>query len=115
MIGKGCAGTWVKGTKDGMKRSVYLYQVADNQECNKKYTTNSVVAQTAVGPVIMLELVAKGIWKLEGVHGPESFDPDPFVERLAKYEFPGGIREMGSEYADAMNEKRLLDALKDNK
>ena len=111
MIGKGCAGTWVTGTKDGMKRSVYLYQVADNQECLKKYTTNSVVAQTAVGPVIMMELVAKGIWDLKGVHGPESFDPDPFVERLAKYEFPAGIREMDSEYSDALNEKKFLDAL----
>ena len=108
MTGKGCAGTWVTGKRDGLKRSVYLYQVADNQECIKKYTTNSVVAQTAVGPVIMLELIAKGIWDLKGVHGPESFDPDPFVERLAKYEFPAGVREMDSEYADMLNEKNLL-------
>lgn len=115
MIGKGCAGTWVTGTKDGKKRSVYLYQIADNQECIKRYSTNSVVAQTAVGPVIMLELAAKGIWDIKGVHGPESFDPDPFVERLVKYEFPAGIREMDSEYADALNEKRLLDAVKDVK
>ena len=112
MTGRGCAGTWVTGTKDGKRRSVYLYQVADNQECIKKYTTNSVVAQTAVGPVIMMELVAKGIWDLKGVHGPESFDPDPFVERLAKYEFPAGIREMDSEYADALNEKAFIDAVK---
>ena len=115
MVGKGCAGTWVTGMKDGKRRSVYLYQVADNQECLKKYTTNSVVAQTAVSPVIMMELVAKGIWDLKGVHGPESFDPDPFIERLAKYEFPAGIREMDSEYADALNEKKMMDALKVNK
>lgn len=115
MIGRGCAGTWVTGTKDGKRRSVYLYQVADNQECLKKYTTNSVVAQTAVGPVIMMELVAKGIWDIKGVNGPESFDPDPFVERLDKYEFPAGIREMDSEYADALNESRLLDALDSKK
>ncbi|MDR2089166.1 MAG: saccharopine dehydrogenase NADP-binding domain-containing protein [Clostridiales Family XIII bacterium] len=112
MVGKGCAGTWVTGTKDGKRRSVYIYQLADNQECIKKYTTNSVVAQTAVGPVIMLELIDKGIWNLKGVHGPESFDPDPFVERLAKYEFPAAIREMDSEYADALNEKQLLDAMR---
>ncbi len=112
MEGKGCAGTWVTGTKDGMKRSVYLYQVADNQDCIKKYTTNAVVAQTAVGPVIALELIAKGIWKLEGVYGPESFDPDPFVERLAKYEFPAGIREMDSEYSDHLNEKAFQEAVK---
>ncbi len=112
MTGKGCAGTWVTGKKDGMRRSVYLYQVADNQDCIKKYTTNSVVAQTAVSPVIALELIAKGIWKMDGVYGPESFDPDPFVERLAKYEFPAGIREMDSEYADHLNESAFLDAVK---
>ena len=111
MTGKGCAGTWVTGWKDGKYRSVYLYQVADNQECIKKYTTNSVVAQTAVGPVIMMELIAKGIWNEAGAWGPEHFDPDPFVERLAKYEFPAGIREMDSEYADDLNEKAFLDAV----
>jgi len=111
MTGKGCAGTWVTGKKDGLSRSVYLYQVADNQECIKKYGTNSVVAQTAVMPVIMLELIAKGIWDLKGVHGPESFDPDPAIERLAKYEFPAGLREMDSEYSEMLNEKALLDPL----
>jgi saccharopine dehydrogenase-like NADP-dependent oxidoreductase len=112
MTGKGCAGTWVTGWKDGKYRSVYLYQVADNQDCIGKYGTNSVVAQTAVGPVIMLELIAKGLWKNKGVFGPESFDPDPFIERLAKYEFPAGIREMDSEYAEALNEKAIVSHLK---
>jgi saccharopine dehydrogenase-like NADP-dependent oxidoreductase len=108
MTGKGCAGTWVTGRKDGLRRSVYLYQVADNQECIKRYGTNSVVAQTAVMPVIMLELISKGIWDLKGVYGPESFDPDQAVERLAKYEFPAGLREMDSEYAETLDAKALL-------
>ena len=112
MIGKGCAGTWVTGKKDGMTRSVYIYQVADNQECVKKYGTNSVVAQTAVSPVIMMELIAKGIWDLKGVHGPESFDPDPYVERLAKYEFPAAIDERASEYADMLQQKAFIDLIK---
>ncbi len=112
MTGKGCAGTWVTGKKDGMYRSVYLYQVADNQECIKKYTTNSVVAQTAVGPVISMELIAKGIWKAEGVYGPESFESEPFIDLLAEYEFPAGIREMDSEYADYLNEKAFADMAK---
>jgi saccharopine dehydrogenase-like NADP-dependent oxidoreductase len=109
--GKGCAGTWVTGTKDGLGRSVYLYQLADNQACVQKYGTNSVVAQTAVIPVIMLELIAKGIWKGSGVHGPESFDPDPAVERLAKYEFPAGLREMDSPYAEMIEAQKLLEPL----
>ena len=110
MVGRGCAGSWVTGTKDGMNRSVYLYQVADNQECFKKYGTNSVVAQTAVSPVIMLELVARGIWNLKGVHGPESFDPDPYIERLAGYEFPAGLLEKDSQYAEMLNARKLLDS-----
>ncbi len=110
MVGKGCAGTWVTGTKNGKSRSVYIYQVADNQECYQKYGTNSVVAQTAFSPVIMLELVAKGIWDLKGVHGPESFDPDPFIERMAKYGFPGGMEEKDSEYSESLNREKLIKA-----
>ncbi|MDR0639003.1 MAG: saccharopine dehydrogenase NADP-binding domain-containing protein [Spirochaetaceae bacterium] len=105
--GCGCAGAWIKGVKDGKQRSVYLYQVADNQDCIKKYTTNSVVAQTAAGPVIMLELLDSGIWNLKGVHGPESFPPVPFIERLEKYGFPAGMHEMDSEYAASQDKQNL--------
>lgn len=108
MQGKGCAGTWVTGVKDGLRRSVYLYQIADNQDCVGKYGTNSVVAQTAVVPVIMLELIDKGIWKNAGVLGAESFDPDPVIERLAKHEFPAGLREMDSPYAEMLEAGRLM-------
>lgn len=108
MVGRGCAGTWVKGKKDGLQRSVYLYQVADNQECIHKYGTSSVVAQTAVGPVVMLDLIANGIWKEAGVHGPESFDPDPFVERMGVYGFPASLMEKDSEYARRNGEFKIL-------
>lgn len=94
MFGKTCAGTWVKGKKDGKPRQVYLYQVADNETCMKKYGVQAVVWQTAVNPVIAMELIESGIWKGPGVLGPESFDPDPFVERMAKYDFPYGLKEM---------------------
>lgn len=115
MTGQGCAGTWVTGKKDGLYRSAYLYSVADNQECLAKYGTNSVVAQTALGPVIMLELVAKGLWNTPGVHGPESFDPDVFVDRMAKYGFPAGLQEKDSEYNRKLEESRLLEPIKSAK
>ncbi|RIK28417.1 MAG: ATP-binding protein [Anaerolineae bacterium] len=92
MHGKTCAGTWVTGTKDGKKKEVYLYQVADNQECMKTWGCQAVVAQTAFTPVIAMELLEKGIWKGAGVLGPEAFDPIPFMERMAEYGFPYGIR-----------------------
>ena len=70
MFGKTCAGTWVKGTKDGKPRQVYLYQVADNETCMKKYGVQAVVWQTAVSPVIAWELLQTGVWKGDGGAGP---------------------------------------------
>jgi saccharopine dehydrogenase (NAD+, L-lysine-forming) len=94
MNGKTCAGTWVKGVKGGKPRQVYLYQVADNDECMKKWGCQAVVAQTAFNAVIGWELLKDGKWKGTGVLGPEAFDPLPFMEKMAGYGFPYGIREM---------------------
>jgi saccharopine dehydrogenase-like NADP-dependent oxidoreductase len=93
MHGKTCAGTWIKGTKDGKKKEVYIYQVADNQECMNAWNCQAVVAQTAFSPVIAMELLEKGVWNGAGVLGPEAFDPLPFMERMAGYGFPYGVRE----------------------
>src|SRR5512136_1050682 len=78
MSGKTCAGTWVKGTKDGKPRQVYLYQIADNEECMRTWGCQAVVAQTAFNPVIGWDLLEHGFWKGEGVFGPEAFDAVPF-------------------------------------
>ncbi len=94
MFGKTCAGAWVKGVKDGRPRQVYLYQVADNETCMKKYGVQAVVWQTAVSPVITMELLATGAWSGKGVLGPEAFDPDPFIALMSKYDFPYGMKEM---------------------
>jgi saccharopine dehydrogenase-like NADP-dependent oxidoreductase len=94
MFGKTCAGTWVKGFKGGKPRQVYLYQVADNEECMQKFGCQAVVAQTAFNAVIGWDLLAHGIWKGVGVQGPEAFDPVPFMQKMADYGFPYDIKEM---------------------
>jgi saccharopine dehydrogenase (NAD+, L-lysine-forming) len=94
MHGKTCAGTWLRGEKEGRPREVYLYQVADNQECMRRYGVQAVVWQTAVGPVIAMELLHEGLWKGAGVLGPEAFDPNPFVAKMPEFDFPMAIREM---------------------
>ncbi|MGA9160905.1 MAG: saccharopine dehydrogenase C-terminal domain-containing protein [Actinomycetota bacterium] len=93
MVGKTCAGTLVTGVKDGAPRQVYLYQVADNEVTMRELGVQAVVWQTAVNPVIAMELLSEGIWKDAGVLGPEAFDPDPFLERLPAYGAPWHVRE----------------------
>lgn len=94
MHGKTCAGTWVRGMKDGRPREVYLYQVADNEACMKRWGCQAVVAQTAFSPVIAWDLLEHGVWKGAGVLGPEAFDAAPFMQKMAEYGFPYRIREM---------------------
>jgi saccharopine dehydrogenase (NAD+, L-lysine-forming) len=94
MFGKTCAGTWVKGRKDGKQKQVYLYQVADSVTCMKKWGCQAVVAQTAFNAVIGWDLLEHGEWKGVGVLGPEAFDPVPFMSKMADYGFPYGIKEM---------------------
>ena len=92
MHGKTCAGTWVKGTKDGKKKEVYLYQVADNQQCMKRWGCQAVVAQTAFSAVIAMDLLEHEVWDGVGVLGPEAFEPLPFMEKMSEYGFPYGLR-----------------------
>ncbi|WP_171107428.1 MULTISPECIES: saccharopine dehydrogenase C-terminal domain-containing protein [Streptomyces] len=93
MRGKTCAGTWVKGTKGGRLREVYLYHVVDNQWSMAEYGSQAVVWQTAVNPVVALELVANGTWSGTGVLGPEALPPRPFLDLLTDYGSPWGMRE----------------------
>ncbi|MFI0809497.1 saccharopine dehydrogenase family protein [Streptomyces echinatus] len=95
MTGKTCAGTWVKGTKDGAPREVYLYHVVDNQWSMREYDSQAVVWQTAVNPVVALELIATGAWSGQGVLGPEALPPRPFLDLLVEYGSPWGLREQG--------------------
>lgn len=95
MSGRTCAGTWVTGTgTDGRPREVYLYHVADNEWTMREYGTQAVVWQTAMNPVIALELLATGAWSGVGVLGPEAFDAVPFLDLMqVGYGQAYGIRE----------------------
>ncbi|HSV40064.1 MAG TPA: saccharopine dehydrogenase C-terminal domain-containing protein [Nocardioidaceae bacterium] len=94
MKGKTCAGLFVTGTgKDGQPRSTYLYHVVDNEWTMQEYGHQCVVWQTAINPVIALELLATGVWEGSGVLGPEAFDAVPFLDLLTAYGSPWGQRE----------------------
>ena len=94
MTGRTCAGTWVTGTgKDGQSRSTYLYHVVDNERTMRDYGSQAVVWQTAVNPVVAMELLNDGAWQGAGVLGPEAFPPVPFLERLKELGSPHGQRD----------------------
>jgi saccharopine dehydrogenase-like NADP-dependent oxidoreductase len=94
MSGKTCAGTYVTGLGvSGEPRSVYLYHVVDNAWSMREYGSQAVVWQTAVNPVVALELLATGAWQGAGVLGPEALPPQPFLDLLTAYGSPWGMRD----------------------
>jgi saccharopine dehydrogenase (NAD+, L-lysine forming) len=98
MSGKTCAGLLVTGTgKDGRPRKVYLSHVVDNADSMRVDGAQCVVWQTALNPVVALELLASGVWKGVGVLGPEAFDAVPFLDLLASpdgYDSPWELNEL---------------------
>jgi saccharopine dehydrogenase (NAD+, L-lysine forming) len=94
MTGRTCAGTWVTGTgTDGRPREVYLYHLVDNAESMALDGSQAVVWQTAINPVVAMELLATSVWSGSGVLGPEAFPARPFVDLLAEYGSPIGVEE----------------------
>jgi saccharopine dehydrogenase-like NADP-dependent oxidoreductase len=94
MRGRTCAGSLVTGLGvDGSPRSTYLYQVVDNEWTMREYGHQAVVWQTAVHPVVALEMMATGEWKGAGVKGPEAFRADPFLSLLNEHGAPWAMEE----------------------
>jgi saccharopine dehydrogenase (NAD+, L-lysine-forming) len=95
MTGRTCAGTWVKGRgTDGQPRSSYLYHIVENEHTMREYGSQAVVWQTAINPVVALELLDEGAWTGAGVLGPEAFPPKPFLDRLGELGSPHGQMEL---------------------
>jgi len=78
MRGRTCAGTLVTGLDTGgCPRETYLYHIVDNEQTMREWGAQAVVWQTAIQPVVALELLATGTWAGVGVLGPEAFRAHP--------------------------------------
>ena len=94
MHGKTCAGAHVAGlNKEGKPYACYIYNVVDNEWSMKNYGDQAVVWQTAINPIIAMELIANGTWKPAGVVGPEWLEPKPFLDLIESYGSSWHIRD----------------------
>ncbi len=95
MTGKTCAGTLVSGVgKDGAPRKTYLYHVVDNEWSMREYGSQAVVWQTAINPVIALELLAAASGRAPASSARRRSQPQPFLDKLAEYGAPHGVVEL---------------------
>jgi saccharopine dehydrogenase-like NADP-dependent oxidoreductase len=93
MRGKTCVGTVARGLKNGEPRTYYIYNVADHEAVYAELGVQATAYQTGIPPVIAARLISERRWRGTGVMSPEQFDPDPFLERLAREGMPWHIRD----------------------
>ena len=91
--GKTNIGCIFTGYKDGKKKSIYIYNICDHQECYREVGSQAISYTTGVPAMIGTMLVVKGIWNKAGVYNAEEFDPDPYMEALNKYGLPWKVEE----------------------
>ena len=100
ITGVTCAGTWITGTGvDGAPREVYLYHLADNEWTMREFDSQAVVWQTALNPIVALELLDSGAWEGTGVLGPEALPAQPFLDLVNAHGAPWGIEERAARSA----------------
>jgi saccharopine dehydrogenase (NAD+, L-lysine-forming) len=93
MHGKTCVGTLAKGFRNGESRAYYVYNVTDHEAAYRELGVQATAYQTGIPPVIAAELISTGFWTGTGVMAPEQFDPDPFLERLAREGMEWHVRD----------------------
>jgi saccharopine dehydrogenase-like NADP-dependent oxidoreductase len=112
--GKTCIGNVVKGTKDGRRRELFIYQVSDHAEAYREVESQGISYTAGVPPVAAAVLVARGAWDTATMVNVEELDPDPFIELLdgmglpteyleiepgSATSFDGTVRDLATEIA----------------
>lgn len=86
--GKTNIGCMIEGTRGGVRRKYYIYNVCDHAECYREVKAQAISYTTGVPAMIGAMMMLTGAWKGSGVFNVEEFDPDPFMAQLGRHGLP---------------------------
>ncbi len=92
--GKTSIGCIVEGIKNGERKKYIVYNVCDHEDSFKDTHAQAVSYTTGVPAATGAIMAAKGIWDGKGVFNVEQFDPEPFLEELAKQGLSWHVQEL---------------------
>ena len=92
--GKTNIGIVAKGLKDGVEKTIYIYNVCDHEETYKETLSQAVSYTTGVPAMIGAKMMMQDTWLKKGVFNMEQFDPDPFMAALKTDGLPWFIKEL---------------------
>ncbi len=91
--GKTCIGDLVKGTRDGVEREVFIYNICDHAENYAEVGSQAISYTAGVPPVAAAILIATGEWDAKRMVNVEELPPQPFLSLLDQMGLPSRIRD----------------------
>ena len=82
--GRTCIGVIARGSKDGKRKQVYIYNICDHEACYREVKSQAISYTTGVPAVVGAIMMLTGTWHAPGVWNVEQFDPEPFLEVLGQ-------------------------------
>ena len=79
---KTCIGNLVKGTKEGKKQEVFIYNICDHKKCYEEVESQAISYTAGVPAAATAILIANGAWDVKQMVNVEELNPDPFIDLL---------------------------------
>ena len=92
--GKTNIGDIATGTKDGVEKTYYIYNICDHEEAFAETGNQAISYTTGVPAMIGAALVMQDVWRGAGVFNMEQMDPDPFMDMLNAHGLPWQVKEL---------------------
>ncbi len=93
--GKTCIGVIARGTRDGQRKQVYIYNICDHEACYKEVQSQAISYTTGVPAVVGAIMMLTGKWRGAGVFNMEQFDPELFLDVLGPMGLPTVVVDGG--------------------
>lgn len=87
-VGETSIGCRIRGIKDGQEKTYYIHNNCSHQAAFTETGAQGVSYTTGVPAMIGAKMFMEGKWSGAGVFNVEEFNPDPFLEDLAKFGLP---------------------------
>lgn len=90
--GRTCIGVIASGLRGGANHRVYMYNICSHEDAYREVGSQAVSYTTGVPAMVGALMMLRGTWMRPGVWNMEQFDPDPFLEELARYGLPWTVQ-----------------------
>jgi saccharopine dehydrogenase (NAD+, L-lysine-forming) len=94
--GRTCIGVVATGTKDGKRKTSFIYNICDHEACYREVKSQAISYTTGVPAAVGAEMMLTGKWRGQGVYNMEQFDPDPFLEVIGPRGLPWKVVQLNA-------------------